>query len=54
MSSLLIAYLLAWAATSAFLGWLALQNKRLVSRQEELRRMLAKNDNANSFYADAA
>jgi len=54
MGTLLVAYLLGWAAVSAYLGWLSVQNARLVSRQNELKEMLAKNDAADSFYSSAA
>jgi hypothetical protein len=54
MGTLLIAYLLGWAAASAYLGWLALQNARLVSRQDELKKMLARHDATDSFYSSAA
>ncbi len=55
MGSLLIAYVLAWAATSAYIGWLAVQNARLAVRMKELRTMLEKRDHDEDYrYLKAA
>ena len=54
MVTMAIAYLLGWAATSAYVGWLALQNARLAARQNDLRIMLEKHDHEDRFYSKAA
>lgn len=54
MESLVIAYLLAWAATSAYIGWLVAQNARLLSRQNELQKRLTENENADILHSTAA
>lgn len=54
MEALVIAYLVAWAATAAYLGWLAAQNAQLVRRQQELQKMLRERDQTTDFYSSAA
>jgi hypothetical protein len=36
MGTLITAYLLAWAAVTAYVAWLAIQNHRLAHRLDEL------------------
>jgi hypothetical protein len=38
MSTLITAYLLAWATVTAYVAWLAIQNHRLADRLDELQR----------------
>ena len=54
MESLVAAYLVAWAATAAYLGWLTVQNAQLVRRQQELQRLLQERDQTTNFYSSAA
>jgi hypothetical protein len=54
METLVVAYLVGWAATAAYLGWLAVQNAKLAKRQQELKSMLQERDSANHVYSNAA
>jgi hypothetical protein len=36
MATLAIAFILAWVAVSAYVSWLAIQNRRLTRRLDEL------------------
>ncbi len=54
METLVVAYLLGWAATSAYVGWLAVQNARLAGRQKQLRKIWEERESANQFYSKAA
>lgn len=46
METALIAYFLAWAATSAYVAWLVVQNARLATRQQELQKTWKERDTA--------
>ena len=39
MGTLTAVYLIGWAALSAYAGWMAVQNRRLTRRVDELRRL---------------
>lgn len=54
MGSLVIAYLLACGLTTAYVGWLAGQNARLLSRQRELQKRLTERENADRLQSAAA
>jgi CcmD family protein len=40
MESVIAAYLIAWAAVSGYVGWLAVQNGRLARRLDELEKLI--------------
>jgi hypothetical protein len=54
MGTLFVGYLIGWAATSAYVGWLAVQNARLASRQNELRRIWEQQGRVDPSCAKAA
>jgi len=54
MGTMVVAYLVCWAATSAYVGWMAVQNARLAERQRALQKILDERDCAGEFYSKAA
>lgn len=54
METLVVGYLVAWAATTLYLGWLAAQNTKLARRQQELTALLNERDPTAKSYSTAA
>ncbi len=54
MATLVAAYLIGWAAVSAYVCWLSAQNGRLAKRPDEIEAILGDAENHNRDRANAA
>lgn len=54
MGTMIAAYVAGWAAVTAYLGWLAVQNRRLTRRLRELHKHRPEGRAQGRVFSDAA